>query len=295
MQPIAILLAMISIVIWGTLALLASSTNQLPSLFVTGFAFLISGLISLVRVREWKIPLKTMALGFYGIFGYHFLLFSAFKLAPAVEVNLLNYLWPLLIVLLSPVILPGYRLKIFHIAGAFAGLCGVVIIVGGGGFTPNLSYAPGYLLALCAAVIWSSYSLMTKRVPPFPTSAVGLFCLVSGIFSLAIFFLQPGSTQVVAAIELKTWLLLALIGIGPLGIAFFTWDAAMKKGDPRIIGALSYLTPLLSTFNLVIFGNKELTIQSIVALILIIGGALLGSFDLLKSLVTPAAKIRPTE
>ncbi len=47
----------------------------------------------------------------------------------------------------------------------------------------------------------------------------------------------------------RDMLLIALLGLGPLGGAFFLWDAALKRGDARQIGVLSFLTPLLSTLT----------------------------------------------
>jgi len=56
----------------------------------------------------------------------------------------------------------------------------------------------------------------------------------------------------------------------------------LKRGDPRIIGALSYLTPLASTLLLVLLGGRALTATSGVAMLLIVAGALIGSLDLLR-------------
>ena len=66
-----------------------------------------------------------------------------------------------------------------------------------------------------------------------------------------------------------------------LGSAFYAWDRALKGGDPRIIGALAYLTPMVSTGVLVVLGGKEFTPVSLVAIVLIVGGAAVGSKDLL--------------
>ena len=81
-------------------------------------------------------------------------------------------------------------------------------------------------------------------------------------------------------LTISDWISLLLLGAGPLGAAFFAWDAALKRGDPRVIGSLTYLTPLLSTLNLVILGNKPLTWVSTAAMLLIVGGAIIGSLDL---------------
>lgn len=277
---VSILLALLSILVWSTLALFTSGTAALPPLFSAGAALTIGGLAGLFRIRDWKIPPATLAVGVGGIFGYHALLFAAFRLAPAMEVNLINYLWPLLIVVLSPVYLPGFRLRPAHLAGAVLGLAGASLVVGGGRLSLNPEGLPGYLMAASAAFLWATYSLLTKKVPPFGTGAVGLFCLVSGALSLGLWacleLAGPGRI-VFPGMTGREALYLILLGLGPMGLAFYTWDAALKRGDPRVIGSLAYLTPLLSTFNLVILGGKELTWVTGAALILIMAGALVGS------------------
>jgi drug/metabolite transporter (DMT)-like permease len=243
----------------------------------------VGGLLGLFRVKDWKVPFSTFAIGVGGIFGYHALLFAAFRLAPAVEVNLLQYLWPLLIVVLSPVFLQGHRLAPHHVAGSLLGLVGAGLVITGGRPSLDLANLPGYLLALCAAFAWSSYSLLTKRVRPFPTGAVGGFCLASGLLSLLCFALDSRlSGAPWPAVAMREWGILLLLGIGPMGAAFYTWDAALKRGDSRVIGALAYLTPLLSTLNLVLLGRKQLSGISAAAMGLIILGAGVGSLDLFR-------------
>ena len=229
----------------------------------------------------WRVPWRTYAVGLGGIFGYHFLYFSALQHAPAIEANLLNYLWPLLIVLLSPLVLPGYRLRPHHLLGALVGLSGAALIITGGQLSLDLTYLWGYLLAAGAGLTWALYSLLTKRLPPFPTAAVGGFCLGAGLLSLAAFFASQGSFSL-PAIQRNQALALLLLGAGPMGAAFFTWDTALKRGDPRIIGALAYLTPLSSTLLLALFSGRPLTWVSGLAMLLITGGAMIGSLDLLR-------------
>ena len=66
-------------------------------------------------------------------------------------------------------------------------------------------------------------------------------------------------------------------GLGPLGAAFFLWDKALKRGDPRQIGILSYITPLASTVLLMIASGKALSWSIALAATLIVGGAVVGS------------------
>ncbi len=273
----ALLLAFAAIIIWSTLALLGIKLIGVPSFLLLSVALLISGSVSLIKLKAWRIPWKTLMVGVGGIFGYHFFYFNAFALAPAVEVNLINYLWPLFIVVFSPIVLRQYRLRWRHLLAAALGLIGAGLIVTGGSFSLQMEYLPGYLLAFGAAITWAFYSLLTKKLPPFGTDSVAVFCAVSGVLSLVFYFLFGGTWSVITDLAGTDWLYLVMIGVGPMGAAFFLWDAALKRGDPRKIGSLAYLTPLLSTLNLVWFGGKVVDAVMIAAMLLIVGGAVIGS------------------
>lgn len=280
----AFLFALGAILLWSTLALAGIGLKEVPPFFLLGVTLGSGGAaglaISFIRGRgkilEGRLPLSLLLVGVGGIFGYHFFYFRAFALAPAVEVNLINYLWPLLIVVLAPLILPGYRLSPQHCLGALFGLAGAGLIATGGTFQVDLRYLPGYLLAGAAALTWAIYSLMTKRLPPFPTVVVGIFCLISGALSLFVHFLSSGVPELAPG----QWLGLGLAGLGPLGAAFYFWDAALKQGDPRVIGALAYLTPLFSSLNLVVFGGQQVNVIALTAMTLIVLGACIGALPI---------------
>lgn len=280
MSLTAIILALITILMWSFLALLGARLSHLPAFLVVGIALTISGLLSVFTIRNWRVPLKILVVGVGGIFGYHFFYFSAFKFAPAVEANLINYLWPLLIVLLSPLFLRDFPLQFHHMAGGFIGLLGAGLIITKGGLDLERQYIIGYILATAAAVTWACYSLLTKRLPVYPTGTVGAFCLISGFLSLFVYQLTTSNFQI-DFISRSDWIALFLLGAGPMGAAFFTWDASLKRGDPRIIGSLAYLTPLTSTLVLVLLGGHQITWISAIAMLLIVSGALIGSMDLL--------------
>jgi drug/metabolite transporter (DMT)-like permease len=281
MERRATLSALAAILIWSSLAILGSRLTAVPSLLQVGAALLVSGLLSAPRYREWGLPPGTWLIGIGGIFGYHFLIFTSFKYAPVVEANLLNYLWPLLIVALSPVVLPGHPLRPHHLVGALTGFIGAGLIITGGRLSPDPAHLPGYVMAAGAALSWALYSLLTKRVPRFPTSAVGGFCLVSGVMSTALYLAGKMGSNLYAPTA-QEWLYVLLLGLGPMGASFFLWDRALKDGDPRVVGALSYLTPMLSTLWLVLLGGEALTPVSVVAMLLLVAGSLIGSLDLLR-------------
>jgi drug/metabolite transporter (DMT)-like permease len=260
-----------AIALWAMLASLGVALAHVPPFLLTGLALVVGSVPSWPLARQWRVPLSTLALGIYGLFGFHFLLFVALRNAPPLEANLINYLWPLLIVVLAPVFLPGLALRPIHVAAALVGFVGAALaIVGGRGMAGGFAW--GYLPAAGSAFIWASYSLMTRRVAHFPTAAVGLFGLVSGVLALAC----HAALEPAAALSGRDLLLIALTGLGPLGAAFFLWDAALKRGDPRRIGILSYLTPLASTLLLALTTARPLTPWIAGAALLIVGAAVIG-------------------
>jgi len=267
------LFALGAIALWATLASLGVALSHVPPFLLTGLALVIGSVPAWPLMRQWKVPAATLALGVYGLFAYHFLLFIALRHAPAVEANLVNYLWPLLIVLLAPLFLSGLRLRPAHVMAALAGFAGAAIAILGGGTGNAAGWSWGYLPALGSAFIWASYSLLTRRVPPFSTAAIGLFGLVSGVLSLLCHWLlePPGTLKAI------DWMLIAAMGLGPLGAAFFLWDAALKRGDPRQIGILSYATPLASTVLLMFVSSRPLSGSIALAAVLIVGAAIIGT------------------
>ena len=278
-------LAACAIALWSTLATLGLALKHVPPFLLTGIALLIGSIPAWPFVRQWRVSAGVLALGIYGLFGFHFLLFIALRHAPAVEANLVNYLWPLLMVVLAPLFLAGAKLSKAHVAAALIGFAGACIAIlgassgaaAGAAVAASSGFAWGYIPALGSAFIWASYSLITMRLASsgrsFPTAAIGLFGLVSGLLSLLCHIaLEPRT-----ALSLQDWGLMAVMGLGPLGAAFFLWDKALKLGDARQIGILSYATPVASTVLLMLATGRSLNGSIAVATAMIVGAAVLGS------------------
>jgi drug/metabolite transporter (DMT)-like permease len=272
-----------AILLWSSLALLTTMAGPVPPFQMTAMAFSLGFAIALLKWlvrreplgRHLALPLRVWALGVGGLFGYHACYFAALALAPPVEANLINYLWPLLIVVFSG-LLPGERLRWWHVAGTLAGLAGCILLVGGGAGGIDAKYAVGYLAALAAALTWSGYSVLSRRVREVPTDAVGGFCGATALLAL-VAHLVFERTYVPQAGE---WAAIVALGIGPVGAAFYLWDYGVKRGDIKSLGALSYMTPLLSTLLLVLFGRAEPSLRLALACLLIVGGALFASREL---------------
>lgn len=265
-----------AILLWATLAALGVALAHVPPFLLTGCALLLGALPGLPHLREWRVPPRTLLLGVAGLFGFHFLLFLALRLAPPVEANLVNYLWPLLIVLLAPVVLPGVTLAPRHVGAALLGAAGAALAIGVSPVRLDARAVAGFALAAGSALTWAGYSLLGRRVPPFSSWAVGGFALASGLLALACHALFEPRVSWQAG---DAWRL-AVLGLGPMGAAFYLWDIAMKRGDPRIVGVLAYATPVLSTLFLLGITGRRPGLSLIVAVALVVAASLVAVLPL---------------
>jgi drug/metabolite transporter (DMT)-like permease len=277
----ATLVGLGAVVLWSLLAVLTAATGSVPPFQLAAMTFAIGGgagaLSWLARpgaVHALRQPPVVWALGVGGLFGYHALYFAALRLAPPAEAGLINYLWPLLILLFSA-LLPGERVKTAHIAGALLGFAGVITLVSGrADLDLRAEHGLGYLCAFAGAFVWSGYSVLSRRFGTVPTDAVAGFCLATSALSLVchLAFEAP-----VWPATPGQWLALAGLGIGPVGLAFYLWDIGVKRGDIRLLGVGSYAAPVLSTFFLVLAGYAEPTLALGLACALIVSGALVAT------------------
>ncbi|MCD0417522.1 EamA family transporter [Rubrivivax sp. JA1024] len=282
---IATLIGLSAILMWSLLAVMTVATGTIPPFQLAAMTFAIGAAAAAVgwivrpqAVRALRQPPLVWAIGVGGLFGYHALYFLALRLAPPAEAGLLNYLWPLLIVLFSS-LLPGERLKSHHLVGALLGLAGTVLLFTGNGAAIERAYLPGLAAAFVAAFVWASYSVLSRRLSAVPTDAVAGFCFVTAVLAALV---HAVIETTIWPDTLLQWLAIIGLGIGPVGAAFYAWDIGMKRGDIRVLGAASYATPLLSTAFLIIAGYARPTTALALAALLIAGGGLLAAKDMLK-------------
>ena len=281
---LATLIGFLAILMWALLALFTAASGTVPPFQLTAMTFLIGGSIGLIswifRPGAYRVliqPWPVWALGVIGLFGYHFFYYTALRLAPPVEAGLIAYLWPLLIVVLSA-LLPGERLRWFHVAGALLGLLGTFLIVSKGeGIKVDAAYLPGYLAAIVCAFTWSGYSILSRRFAAVPTDIVVGFCLVTAVLSAVAHMVFETTIWPQDAME---WLAVLGLGLMPVGAAFYVWDYGVKHGDIQVLGAASYAAPLLSTAILVLAGFAQFSWLIVAAALLITFGAVLASKDM---------------
>ncbi|MEN3350737.1 MAG: hypothetical protein V7632_4372 [Bradyrhizobium sp.] len=279
----ATLIGLTAILMWSLLSVMTVATGKIPAFQLAAMTFAIGAAVAfasfLFRPAAFgalKQPPVAWVVGVGGLFGYHALYFLALRFAPPAEAGLLNYLWPLLIVLFSS-LLPGERLAVHHVVGAVLGLVGTVLLFAGNTGHFSQAQIPGFAAAFVAAFVWASYSVMSRRLKAVPTDAVAGFCLATAVLAALVHGMVE--TTVWPASPLQ-WLAIIGLGIGPVGAAFFAWDIGMKRGDIRVLGAASYATPLLSTAFLILAGFAQASANIAIAAILIAGGGLIAAKDM---------------
>ncbi|NSX53837.1 aromatic amino acid exporter YddG [Parasulfitobacter algicola] len=276
----ATMIGFIAVLLWSLLALFTKGSEPVPPLQLNAICFAIGGTIGvtwLIVTKEINtlrhVPIRVYVFGTAGLFGYHFLYFSALRMAPAAEAGLIAYLWPLLIVLFSG-FLPGEHLKSGHVIGALIGFAGAALIVlrGADGFDSDA--LPGLGLAFLCAITWAGYSVLSRRLGAIPTSSVAVFCILTAVLSAAAHMVIETTVWPTDQIG---WVSTILLGLGPVGFAFYVWDIGVKKGDIQLLGTASYAAPLLSTLVLVLAGFATASVTLVLAALLITAGAALAA------------------
>ena len=276
----ATLIGFTAVLLWSLLALFTVGTAPVPPLQLTAICFFIGGAIGLIWTafgggfrQLLQIKWRVYAFGTAGLFGYHFLYFSALRSAPAAEAGLIAYLWPLLIVLFSG-LLPHESLRKGHIIGAIISFVGAGMIVLNGGAGFQVDAMAGYGLALLCAITWAGYSVLSRRLGDVPTDSVAIFCLATAILSTAAHLALETTVWPETTLG---WASVIALGLGPVGLAFYVWDIGVKHGNIQLLGVASYAAPLLSTFVLIGAGIADATWALLFAALLITAGAALAA------------------
>jgi drug/metabolite transporter (DMT)-like permease len=284
MKRTATLVGFAAILMWAFFALFSFSAGAIPPFQLTAMSFLIASFFGMIKwifvpesIKQLKQGWRVWVVGVGGLFGFHAVYFTAIQSAPPVEVSLIAYLWPLLIVVFSS-FLPGEKLKLHHIIGVVFGFLGAVLLISRGELAGLLTnFSIGHILAIACALIWSTYSVLSRRLAHAPTDVVVGFCLATAVLSMLIHL--AFETTIWPSTTLQ-WLAILGLGIFPVGIAFYAWDYGVKRGDIMVLGAASYGAPLLSTLVLLGAGLSPFHWSIAVACLFITGGAVIAAKDM---------------
>ncbi|WP_298716249.1 DMT family transporter [uncultured Oceanisphaera sp.] len=270
----ATLQGMMAITLWSLLALLGALTTAIPAFQLLFICFSVSALLMFAGRLIHRRPLLSLPnlgfgqwlVGITGLFGFHWCYFTALKWAPPLEVSLIVYLWPLLLSLL----VAGRGRRHLAAMGGLLGFGGVAVLIAPAGDAGHSGGSlVGYGLASCCALIWAGYSWYLSRSRG-KAEDIGWVSLAVALLSLLVHLATEQGHWSFSALEGMGALLL---GLGPVGGAFYLWDRGLKQGNRQLLASLSFATPLLSSVVLVLAGVNEWRLATVAALVLIMLGA----------------------
>lgn len=272
-------LGCLALILWGFGAVLVASLSDMPRFELVTIVFASSCYLSLCRItanKTWykvkKVPVKIWGIGILGIYFANLSFVCAMQYAPPEKVDLINYLWPIIVTIISPLLFKN-NLKKYHFLGVAIAFIGIFILLTNGkgleGFEPQ--YFFGYFLAALNAVFWSVYILFSKKNPHIPNEMIGIYCGIGAVCSLILHykfetFVLPSDQQLITMIT---------IGLAGQGLAYILWDRAIKFGHYYLLCTLSYFTPILSILLLVKFHYTQTSDQLWLAVTLVSFGAFL--------------------
>lgn len=283
--------ALLTVSVWSTLAaitkMLLTDIPNLEALAISSFfAFLFLFMINVknktakeLKRLSIKDYLITSSLGFLGLFVYSALYNYGLTQLTSQEACILNYLWPIMLVLFSSIIL-GEKLTFVKCAAMLFSFAGVIVLSTGNGNASSGNALFGMISCIVAAACYGLFSVLNKKTEYNPNISMMIMWLTVSVCSSALGLF----TEEWVMIKGIQWLGLLWLGVVVDALAYLLWAKALKgASDSSKIANLAYLTPFLSIIVSAIVLHEEITLRAFIALLFIVGGILLPTvFGLIK-------------
>ncbi len=280
MQKKSYIFALFATLLWGSSAavvkLLLKDLNSLQILlFASAFAsvglfviVLFQKKLQLIKSYTKKDYVTFAWMGFIGVFLYYICLYFALSYLQAQEAFIINYLWPIMIVLFAVPIL-GEKLTIRKIIAVVISFLGVIVITTSGTLRElQFAHLGGVFLAILAAVSYGLFSVLGKKQNYDKVTSMMFYYIFTFIFSLiaVVFF---SNFPHIGPLQLAG---LVWTGVFTSGGAFLLWFLALKYGDTAKISNIAFITPVLSLIYIHFLLNEKILLSSLVGIALIFIG-----------------------
>lgn len=284
-----------AVLIWSLAApVVASAVGIDPFLYVAlgdgiGAVLFLAMWVSLRQnplLELRTIPVWFYGLGLIGISVHNLTWVAALQQSPPLEGTLIIYTWPLLVIAFTTISL-RQKFRWYHVAAGLLGLAGIAVLLMGRGLTfGSLRLMPGHFWAVVSALSWGVFSAVSARFRYQSSNFLGVVFFFSALINGCLWWslgAQPAPTQ-------SLW----IAGTAAIffTLAYALWDHGMKHGNAQLIGAVSFLTPVLAAVYLVLLGKADLTIYLLVSLVLVVSGIGIAKYGGRLSSGEAAATIR---
>jgi len=278
----ATIIGQVALITWALSASGASFLKNLPSfqvllgIFLGGF---VASSVTNTVNNNWRNlfsrPKYLVLAGIFCIIPNDILYIFAFKYAPAIQVDLIVCMWPMLVIILAAVFLRK-EIGVVHVIACLVAFCGCYIVLSSGMKVDQFQseYVFGYICAFISALLWSIYSIISKKYAKPTPEVFALYCFVGVVFSAIMHF--TFETTVIPSM----WELLVLLAMGTTthSLAYYAWDFAVKKGHFNLLIIMPYGNTILSVLALAVFGLAELNENILIATAMIFIAGLLTTF-----------------
>ncbi|WP_313625554.1 aromatic amino acid DMT transporter YddG [Achromobacter sp.] len=262
-------LGLLAILLWGTVVGLIRGVSEnfgaiggAALIYTVGAIFLVL-LLGFPKLRTF--PRSYLVVGSILFVAYEICLSLSLGFAAnrgqAIELGIVNYLWPCFTVVLA-ILINGQRASAWVAPGILLSVCGIVWVVGGSGglsierTVANVSSNPlSYGLAFSGAIIWAVYCNVTKRFADGKNGVVLFFMLTAAVL-WAKYFL---STEPSLVFKGPATIELAVAG-GAMAAGYAFWNVGILRGNLTLLATASYFTPVFSTFFAALWLSTPLTL-----------------------------------
>lgn len=279
------LLGALGVALWASETTLITYTTAIPPLQMVTVAFGCAALTSpfvwwmtgTSPLAAFRQPARVWLLTVGSLAGYHACIYFATQQAPPAAAALLQGTTPLMIVLGSA-LLPGERLRWWHMVGTSLGLCGALLLIENGSQTAAAISDAAFHLSLIgvAAGLWGLYSVASRSLPDVPSAALGVFYAACAVVLACAHLLL----ETWVAPSREEWAAMTALGVVPMGLAIYLWDYGVKRGDIQALGAFSYVEPFIGAVLVALFTNGVLGWNLLWSGVLVLGGAALSAVSL---------------
>ena len=250
----------------------------LASLILLPFAW--RGLIAhrAVLMREWRV---IAVLGVLGVGSYNALQYLALTTSTPTNVTLIAASTPVFTLLLGALFF-GEDVGARRSIGAVVSILGVILVLGRGDLArlSTLSFVPGDLFMLLAALVWSIYTWVLKTRRPDVPLAVLLFAQIATglLFALPCMWIETAFFDAHSHFDTpRAWLVLAYVSVLPSLVAYFCWDRGVSRAGATLPVFFANLTPVFAAvLSALLLGEWPQSYHAVGLLLILVGIRLAG-------------------
>lgn len=250
--------------------------SSLVSFIVIALTVIVGGKVKFILQYTRKEWLWLSFLGLLGTYIYYLFLYLGYSKATGMEVLVIQYTWPILIVVFSILIL-NERLTCKKSMAVFLGFIGVLLVLTKGNIANVNIHNPSVIALVAAgAACFALFSVLSKKIVKEPLGVVAVYFGVASIasfISMLCFseFALPSANEVPAIL---------INGIIVNGFSYVLWVLALRSTEASYLATFTFITPILSAIYLIVFFDEPFFPAYGIGLVLVVAGGLINSFKL---------------